>query len=95
MFWLAVACWVALGGLGVRRLRRANSERLRLFTTELGHPVIVVSAVGRRAQISTDGDVVAVDRHRVVIESGGDEVVLPIAAVRELWRGQTRLGSWS
>jgi hypothetical protein len=94
---LSVAVWAGLVVAGVRRIRAADVERIRLLTGRLGRPVTVMWSTGtalRSTRSSLTGEVIGVERHHVVFDRGGREIAIPIASIRELWIEAERLWIW-
>ena len=97
MLALSVAVWAGLALVGIRRIRRADTARIRILTGQLGRSVTVVRSTGktlRPGRSSIAGEIVGVQRHRLVIDHDGRETIVPIASIREIWSGTDRLGLW-
>jgi hypothetical protein len=63
----------------------------------LGRSVTVVRSTGmtfRSVRTLIVGEIVGVERHRLVVDLEGREIILPIASIREIFSGTDRLGKW-
>lgn len=91
---VALVAVIALVAVGLRMLGRANNERREILGRNIGHRLTLVTLVSKVFTGGTTGQIRALGRRDVIIRVKGKDISLPVAAIQEIWRGDSRLGRW-